>query len=400
MSYLSLLPNELLLELSLYFNYRDSILYCDIWKCDLKFWLNKIQKELGYSDEFIREYIYDTSTNTMKTLMSINEKYLELKVRSKADFGTELYQFMDYLFVSSSRLKDFQYADELTLYLLYIYKYRHPAELIDAYSTAARGAISVDNINLADKVINQYYEVKRELSTMSIERDIFTHFTSPIVSGIYENGNLDLFDHYNINEKNVEVDQVIKGLATGGHLEQLRQYEGLLNTSNLLNAAQLGHSNIIYHYQWLLNEPRIIASLINFGHLQPLPSIRNLSKNIQEIAIKEFIENGYIEELIKYQDLITVDIAKNGIWICLLYNHIDTVNFLYKLYPKEIKTTIKTKIIFNLNLIYNMTISTFEYLFNNEFITINDIANVGIPILSIMNKYNADTVQYLLNYSQ
>ena len=91
MSYfLTLLP-ELLLELSLYFNYRDSVLYCDLWKCDVKFWLNKIRNELGYSNEFIKEYVYDNDTNTMKTLLPINEKYLELKARVGTDFGMSLH---------------------------------------------------------------------------------------------------------------------------------------------------------------------------------------------------------------------------------------------------------------------------------------------------------------------
>ena len=41
------------------------------------FWINKISRELDYSSNFIKEYVYDNQTNTMKTLMPLNEKYLE-----------------------------------------------------------------------------------------------------------------------------------------------------------------------------------------------------------------------------------------------------------------------------------------------------------------------------------
>lgn len=261
MAYFSLIPNELLLELSLYFNYRDSILYCNIWKCnDIRFWLNKIRKELGYSDEFITEYVYDTRNNTMKTLLPINEKYLELKARKTADFGCEFYKNPDELFVYSSRLKDFSYADELTLYLLQIYKYRFPGfhQLKDGYLISIRGAIGVGNIQLADKLIQQSNGIRINLS----DADINTELQERIILGIYENGDLELLDYYNIDVKQITNDIVIEGLATGGHLDKLREYGPLVNADNLYNAAQLGRKNIIHDFPQLLNYENIIKYLL------------------------------------------------------------------------------------------------------------------------------------------
>ena len=86
MTYLSVLPKELILELFLYFNYRDTISTCQILPNNVcespSLWSHKINKELGYSTDFIKKYVYDTITQTLKTLLPINEKYLELKARN------------------------------------------------------------------------------------------------------------------------------------------------------------------------------------------------------------------------------------------------------------------------------------------------------------------------------
>src|SRR5581483_9737243 len=120
-TYFIILPNELLLELSLYFNYRDTVLACDFLKCQSpQFWINKIRHELGYSNEFIREYVFDNEQ--VKTLLPLNEKYLELKARKGTDFGTEFYQDVFVLTMYASRLKDFRLADELIHYFLTINK--------------------------------------------------------------------------------------------------------------------------------------------------------------------------------------------------------------------------------------------------------------------------------------
>lgn len=160
MSYFGLLPSELLFELFLHFNYRDTILYCQALSIDICqkpfLWLYKIRKELGYSNEFIHEYVYDNGV--MKTLLPINEKYLELKARKGVDFGCEFYKGYPRLIVRSSRLNDFKLADELTHYLLNISKVSSDTLFQrKVYQIAIRGAIGNNNIVLADKLIDEYY---------------------------------------------------------------------------------------------------------------------------------------------------------------------------------------------------------------------------------------------------
>ena len=155
MLYLDIIPSELILELSLFLNYRDTILISktlQVNRAELPiFWLNKIRKELGYSNEFIQENVYDNGV--MKTLLPLNEKYLELKARHSVDFGTERFCDMISLCERAARLKDFKFATELIHYLLNI------NQLIDSIAEWSilpyiiMGAMSVDNFGLVDETI-------------------------------------------------------------------------------------------------------------------------------------------------------------------------------------------------------------------------------------------------------
>ena len=156
-TYLSILPSELLLELSLYFNYRDTILACKFLRCkQVDLWLYKIRRELGYSNIFIQKYVYNNGI--LKTLLPINEKYLELKARKSVDFGTEFYHNSRTLIIRSSRLKDFALADELTTYLLQISENQNESlgYFIDDYGRALSGAIGSDNMEFAMKLFNTW----------------------------------------------------------------------------------------------------------------------------------------------------------------------------------------------------------------------------------------------------
>lgn len=185
-SYFGVLPSDLLLDLSLYLNYRDTILACDFLKCTkADLWLHKIRKELNYSNEFIQEYIYDNGVK--KTLLPINEKYLELKARKGVDFGCEFYQFQyaDVLIVRASRLSDFNLATTLVTYFLSIK--RDVQERY--YADAIQGSTAVGNLELADKLIRDYGQKTQ-------------NFIMAIISGIYEtypNGNSDLLKHFNFS---------------------------------------------------------------------------------------------------------------------------------------------------------------------------------------------------------
>src|SRR5581483_6172459 len=116
-TYFQLLPIELKLALSLYLNYRDTLLACEFLKCEnAEFWINKIRNELGFTSEFVKEYIYDSTTQTIKTLLPLNEKYLELKARTSLDFGVEFYQSPIPILYHMAQLKDFSFVDEFFAY--------------------------------------------------------------------------------------------------------------------------------------------------------------------------------------------------------------------------------------------------------------------------------------------
>src|SRR5581483_10610021 len=157
MSYLAYLPTELRLELCVYLNYRDIVTVSNLFNLNVEnnsiFWVNKIQKELGYSDDFIRKYVYDNNTHTSKTLMLFSEKYLELKARKGVDFGCEKYSCV-YVFVKrASSLPDFQLASDLVYYAL---NTQYIDDLIPIVKECIYGAISAGNIKLADELIYKY----------------------------------------------------------------------------------------------------------------------------------------------------------------------------------------------------------------------------------------------------
>src|SRR5581483_1011819 len=120
--YADILPKDLILQLSLYLNYRDIWQLCNLSSfypniCfESDFWLNKIRNELGYNDDFIKEYVFDKQTNEKKTLLPLNEKYIELKSRNNIDFGSEYYLNSFILGHRASRVRDFDLAKELVLY--------------------------------------------------------------------------------------------------------------------------------------------------------------------------------------------------------------------------------------------------------------------------------------------
>ena len=322
----------------------------------------------------------------------------------------------------SSRLKDFQYANELTFYLLNILEYidsehyfkyeneyintkrgSRPENIVTEYLTAISGAIGTNNIDLADQLIKKF-NGKRGLNTSKksshcdfiIVEDLLDR---PIINGIYENGNPDLLDHFIINIRDVYIDdEIARGLITGGHLKNINKYEEILHIPDFYTAIQLNRKNVIQQYKSIFNEANSynIAKLITYRTICFLPSIRDESEDIKNVILQIFIENGYLEELIKYQDILTHDIIISGISECLRYNHIDTFNFLNNLLSYRLKSSIyfdrESKYI------YNYTRTTLQYLIDNGIIVLNDIKKFKRSIFTKMNSYNSDTAQYLVKF--
>lgn len=395
MTYLSILPRDLLFELFLYFNYRDTILACqslpnNICESPL-LWIHKIRKELGYSNEFIRDYVYDTDNQTSKTLLPINEKYLELKARTSVDFGTEFYQAYAILLVRSSRLPDIQLAKELTKYLLHITQYVDSPTKKITYGIAIFGFIGRGATDFADKLINEYYQ--------GIPKTIVKDFGSEITSGIYEgypNGNPELFDHYNVIPDS-QYNNIIEGLAAGGHLQQLKNL--VIPEIKLLgNAIRLNRKNIVDHYDLINRYDQSIGIITSYGHLYLLPKICNVDKPRQMEILSNFIFDGYLEEIIEYKHLINDEMIKRTVNVCLTNNHIDTVNYLLSLNPKLVKLII-TEAFGNLETLgdkYGLDLSTWYYLINNRLIGVHQIKLILSSYIStVMSNIDKDAIDYL-----
>ena len=364
--YLDILPRDLILELSLYLNYRDSILAFQSLNKNYaqrpEFWLNKIHKELGYSQEFIKEYVYDNGI--MKTLLPLNEKYLELKARHGVDFGTEQFNLIEILLNRAARLNDFALANELIDYLLYINKstgVEAPGRILP---DIIANAISVKNIDLTNKIIDQF--TKWRVKTKGILERIRERIRDALIRGIYERPlteRTELLRLYNITI-NPETDEIhiIGGLASSGNLTELIEYLPLdkyravpwAYDSELHYALTNNRINILEYYKYQHR-----YGLIHNVHLNLLPS--SLNRTDEEQLIRVLLESGYIE-LVKNFDV--KDLLNQYPYHAsqvAIYNHVDVLSYLYSINLPLIKPTLTD--IFALLL---LTISTFDLLFTHN----------------------------------
>ena len=400
MSYFRLLPNELLLELSLYLNYRDTILACDILNCERpRLWIYKIHKELGYDNDFIREYVYDNTTQTMKTLLPLNEKYLELKARKTADFGTEFYQDIFVAIIYASRLKDFQLAGELIHYFITLTNVMSSADIRDSYFIAIRGTIATGNFRVANKLIAQTRELSQFTSFLNLQR--------AIVIGLFERyptGNAELLGEYNIDQSNINQKNIVEGLAAGGHLEELKKIPNI-DANDLYAASQLGRINVIKYYN--LYTTVNINEMMRTGHIDLIPDFEHVDN--REYITAYLIAKGYLEIMKRYEDILTVNyvlpanpvhhVLNNGLLACITYNHIDVLGYLYKRFGKDLVNYIRTYFgIYIMQIkFYNISDITFKYLIKNKILTRGMIKKIPQYSLEEMKKYNDDAYQYVMS---
>jgi len=323
--YGSLLPRELLLELSLYLPYRDVWQLCEFYENICYFadlWIHKINKELGYSIDFIKQYVYDSTTKEIKTLLPINEKYIELKSRNSIDFGSEYYKNKDILIYRVSRVRDFQLARVLIDYYFNMYEFRGIE-----YHFIVEGTISVGNLDLTYDMINRlksfYSEINDDFTKDILGRDI--------IQGYHEapksiRNKIDL-GQFNITANDIEKRkrEVVLGLTAGNHLEELKAYDTYIRTKyDLLAgmaqvAAMSGAEDVIKYYRLLEvpNRDLVIRRAIDYG-------------NIIADSQVSFIDNGYLE-YIDFEGLDGIQPAELRVafMTALYFNHIDTTNALY-----------------------------------------------------------------------
>lgn len=240
--------------------------------------MHKIRNELGYSNDFIKEYVYDTQNNIKKTLLPINEKYLELKAQRGIDFGTDFYQSNGLLIMRSSKLTDFSLAYDLTSYLLSVTS----STSINSHFMALQGSVTSGNLMLTDKIITIIKtKYRHEISLLN----------GTIVKGIYEkypDGNQALLNRFNIDQSDVSPADIIAGLASGGHLEQLKkhdikQWQQFIPGNILEDAIYAGREKIIDYYDLSMTEERFDAIIIISGHIDLLLDITTLSEKYKKI---------------------------------------------------------------------------------------------------------------------
>jgi len=401
MTYFQVLPFDLTSELSLYLDYRDTCIACEFLKCtNVDLWLNKLRKELKLSNEFISQYVYDSNIKIMRTLLPINEKYLELKARKSVDFGAEFYQYIANLLSRSARLTNFQLAIELVKYFLTMYQYISLDAPVDQlllsirYKNMLRNALSVGNIDLSKFAYRKLFEIPQ------IHRG---DYKQGIVEGIYANNpkpDQTLFKQFKIKDTQVKPRNVQIGLAMGGYLKELLELNPQNITFSLWTAVERGHKNIIDYFN-LLSITSNLATLIESGYVELLPPMESLT-DIQRIKVmSNLIKHGYVELIERNIKYLTNAIIETSIRSCIFNNHLDTLHYLYTNFQVEVILAIKKHVDIKTFKLDHLTPYTLEYLVNNKLIDIRELSlNRLENKLNIMNQYNPDAYEYLLSITQ
>lgn len=407
-TYFTLLPKELSLDLSLYFNYRDTILVCKILKCDdIRLWINKIEKELGFSRSFVTQYVYDTTSKIKKTRLTLNEKYLELKSRKSVDFGSEQYAFMNVLINRASRLKDFTLASQLINYFFNIVKIvRGSNEAYDElnyYNYVVQGASSVGNFDLVDEMIimsDRYSELPEE--------DVNRQIKVAIVKGLYEGsptGEPDedfkeyIFDRYDVKTYDYNMENVISGLARGGHLEVLIKLgiDIATNYDQLKEALKGGHKNVVDHYG-LAKFTNEYPEITDYGQLHLLPSIDSITSfEGKQNLLLAYIRGGYLEYIDQYDGPITNITLYTSLISSIALNHLDLLAYIYSVIKDFVKKLIDSvyTITKTMDIYYNCVVEMIQFLYQNELLDKKQLQQLIIEQSEVMKQVNPDTLDYI-----
>lgn len=322
MYYGDVLPKELILQLSLYLNYRDiwllndfSTIYRDICMAP-DIWLYKIREELGYSNEFINQYVYDSINKTKKTLLPLNEKYIELKSRTRVDLGSEYYKTIDVLLYKASRIKDHKLARYLIDYFLKWYSGLKPlfTKLI------ITGAFSTGNTKLVYDIMRPYGVNSR--SSNDLKNTFYAMIgLSSVIEGYYEAPKK---IRETLNLKNYGVTASILsqlptammiGLAAGNHLDELKALNPDPNNINLMYdlsmaANKSGAYDVINYYNFH-----------HHGDIEIFVKYNGITDRIKisDIPIGILLSQGYAEYLPSNKEII------NNLINALQYNHLDVI---------------------------------------------------------------------------
>ena len=385
MTYFAILPNELVMELSLYLNYRDLCLFCVGLNLNIcgnpALWLNKIRKELGYDSEFIKEYVYDAEANQMKTLMPLNEKYLELKSRRGADFGCERFTDGEILVERASAMNDFKVASDLTHYLLNVLgRYYNDDPVPTILDQAIMGSISAGNTELADEMIIKF---KNELI-----KELKAPLRNDLITGIYAANpaiRAKLLKHFKISiDPLIDKIDIVKGLTKADNLDELKvilplsdyKVDANIFFVLLFTAYKYGHKDIIDYYSL----PPYLLGAIENGHIELIkyPMVPDVQRRL--------VEYGYLEIVKEFNPK---DIPFDSTELAIYFNHIDMLNYLIN--TKHDKPMIKTFVTLRL-----LTSDMFDFLLRIDAINMKIFETLTEKQKKNILRYNLQLYEHLV----
>ena len=372
-NYGSILPKDILLNLGLYLNYRDIWNLCQLnanicFTPDL--WIYKIQKELQYSADFVKQYVYNITSKQKITRLPLNEKYMELKSRNNVDFGSEYYKTLPVLLHRASRKRDFEYARQLIKYFL------ASTITLTYVDEIIVGAVSVGNLELMYDIIERMTGHRQP----PVETDEFRPIiVDSIIEGYYQSSMKtkekmpSLLSDFHITPELLKTKQVpiIKGLAAGNHLEELKRQNIDLNDITL--RLQLEHAavqnnaySVINYYQ--IKRPVDIAMVVDYVGIDAMA-------DIALVPVESLVENSYLEYLIldkkklaafleklQRSPLASATLAYATLLRTIQNNHVDMLAYFVNVLNVKFPPNVQKKITENID---TLLPETYEYLKKN-----------------------------------
>lgn len=399
-NYFTVFPNDIKFALSLYLNYRDTISACTVLNCQSPgLWLNKIRNELGYSQEFIRDYVYDNGT--VKTLLPLNEKYLELKARKSVDFGCEQYNDYVQLLYRTCQLRDFQLAEELITYLFKCINDFNLQNALDddIFKMMLSGAARSGNTQLIDRLLTYIY-YRKHPNKFTAPKTFAAEFAGPnLVLGIYAGDFNDkqLLKKYNLQEYNIAV---IGGLASGNHLQELiNRKVTVIDEPVVIQYTYIDNADDVINYYKLKPPTNYITSIIGRGNVNHLPSPEALLESpnaVKDSIVSSLAGYGYLEQLINYYEFLTYNRIMTVLSRIALFNHLDVLNYIYLLYPDEVKRDLKSYFTIYINsIIQRLTLETVKFLYQIDVIKSDHKKLLTEPTKNLMRQYNPEVLNFL-----
>lgn len=207
MTYLTLLPSDLVLEQSLYLNHSDTEAYCTFFTFCNRIWAHKIMKEFDISPA--------------ATMLPLSLKYLELMSLTKVDFGSEYFIDPVTFINRASRYPDKKIREKLLDYIFgldYIDETRKNQIFLYLQVYILRvltGLLSINDTKLYNKYVKLY---QNSIS----DRELI--ILAKAETGISE------VDPVGILE--------LKGFARGGHLDLMQPYLESMHVIEILDLAK------------------------------------------------------------------------------------------------------------------------------------------------------------------